>query len=303
MKQFIFFIVILSTGLFAAAQPCVSIIAPQLAENTKKEFEQKLLAARTDHEKDTGSADALIWYGRRTAYLGDYIKAIEIFTKGISIHPGDARLYRHRGHRYITVRCFDKAIADFKKAAALVKGKPDEIEPDGLPNAKNIPTSTLQSNIWYHLGLAYFLKGEYKKALKAYNRCLEVSANDDMKVATVNWAYLVLTKLGKTKKATDLHYTVYLKTEVIENFDYLKLVDNLYRDRPGEKEIDHYTSTMLTKNAGPLGMATINFGVGYYCLIKGYKEKAKEYFNRAIATRQWSSFGFIAAETELARMK
>ena len=48
---------------------------------------------------------------------------------------------------------------------------------------------------------------------------------------------------------------------------------------------------------------TVNFGIGYYCLLAGYREKAVEYFNKAIATNQWSSFGYIAAETELNRMK
>lgn len=88
------------------------------------------------------------------AYLGDYKQAIKIFTEGSVKFPKDARFYRHRGHRFITIRCFDEAIRDFETAAKLVKGKEDEIEPDGLPNARNIPTSTLQSNIFYHLGLA-----------------------------------------------------------------------------------------------------------------------------------------------------
>jgi hypothetical protein len=35
---------------------------------------------------------------------------------GIGQFPKDARFYRHRGHRYISSRCFDLAIKDFKKA-------------------------------------------------------------------------------------------------------------------------------------------------------------------------------------------
>ena len=61
-------------------------------------------------------------------------------------------MYRHRGHRYITVAQFDRAIADFEKAVALIKGTPDEIEPDGAPNPTGKPRSTLHFNIWYHLG-------------------------------------------------------------------------------------------------------------------------------------------------------
>ena len=43
----------------------------------------------------------------------------------------------------------------------LVAAKPDEVEPDGAPNARGIPRSTLQSNIWYHLGLAQYLAGDF----------------------------------------------------------------------------------------------------------------------------------------------
>src|SRR5215213_4686900 len=55
-------------------------------------------------------------------------------------NPDDPRLYRHRGHRYITVRDLGPAILDFEKAARLIEGRPDEVESDGLPNSKNIPT-------------------------------------------------------------------------------------------------------------------------------------------------------------------
>ncbi len=111
-------------------------------------------------------------------------------------------LYRHRGHRFITLRCFDDAIKDFEKAAKLVKGKPDEVEPDGLPNARNIPTSTLQSNIWYHLGLAHYLKGDFGSARKAYREAEKVSKNPDMMVATTHWLYMTLRRLGREKEAT-----------------------------------------------------------------------------------------------------
>src|SRR5688500_11278883 len=165
-------------NLTVAAQNCAEnakIVAPVLSENARKIYETKLSEARADFEKNPSSADALIWLGRRTAYPGKYKEAIRIFTDGIAKFPKDARFYRHRGHRYITLRCFGDAIRDFETAAKLVKGKADEIEPDGLPNARNIPTSTLQSNIFYHLGLAYYVKGDFRNALKAYRNAEKVS--------------------------------------------------------------------------------------------------------------------------------
>ncbi len=102
-----------------------------------EEAERALAVAPTN-------VDSLIWMGRRTAYLGRYREAIDIYSEAIGLHPEDARLYRHRGHRHLSVRELGKAIADLERAAELTEGRMDEVEPDGLPNAMNIPTSTLQ---------------------------------------------------------------------------------------------------------------------------------------------------------------
>lgn len=300
-KIFLLFFFFTCGKIFSQETCAKNIAAPVLSETARKEFEQKLSSAEADYRKDSTNADAIIWYGRRKAYLGHYLEAIDIFTRGIELHPGDARFYRHRGHRYISIRCFDKAISDFEQAALLIKGKGDEVEPDGLPNAKNIPTSTLQSNIWYHLGLALFIKGEHKKAAKAYEKCLAVATNDDMYVATVNWSYLNLLKLKEYKKAGKLLNSVNPNAVIIENQDYWKLYDNLYSDKPYTKDVNAAANLML-KEAGQLGVSTISFAVGFYCLAKGYDEKAQEFFKKAVSTNQWSSFGFIAAEAELSRI-
>ena len=153
--------------------------------------------------------DAIIWYGRRTAYLGRYRDAIRIYSDGIEIYPEDARLYRHRGHRFISTRQLDKAIADLDYAATLIEDTDDEIEPDGLPNALGIPVSTLHSNIWYHLGLAYYLSGDYERALQAYSERAASTANNDMMVSTAHWRYMTLRRLGRergSRRSSRIHY-------------------------------------------------------------------------------------------------
>src|SRR5687768_909530 len=199
-------------------------VSPQLSADTRRDFETKLNQARELFEKDPKSADSIIWLGRRTAYLGRYKDAIRIFTDGVRQFPSDARVYRHRGHRFITLRCFDEAIADFEKASKLIKGRPDKIEPDGLPNARNVPTSTLQSNIWYHLGLAHYLKGDFQRALKAYREAEKVSNNADMLVATTHWLYMSLRRLGREDEARKTVAAIKDDLDIIENADYYKLI-------------------------------------------------------------------------------
>jgi len=293
----IVFLTLLVFNLPANARNCAEnakIVAPVLSETARRTYEAKLAEARADFDKNPSSADAAIWLGRRTAYLGNYREAIEIFSDGIARFPKDARFYRHRGHRYITIRCFDDAVKDFETAAKLVKGKPDEIEPDGLPNARNTPTSTLQSNIFYHLGLAYYVKGDFKRALKAYREAEKVSKNPDMSVATKHWLYMTLRRLGKTKEAEKSIAGIEDSLDIIENDDYYKLV-KLYQ---GKSKADELLKEIGT-TADSLGSASLGYGLGNWFLYNGEREKAAKIFRQITAGDQWASFGFIAAEAEI----
>ena len=130
--------------------------------------DSNLAIAKASFDKAPSDPDSIIWYARRLGYLGRFRESIAVYTDGIAKYPDNPWMYRHRGHRYISVRELDNAIADLEKATQLTEGKPDEVEPDGQPNAQNIPIGTLQSNIAYHLALAYYLKGDYAKALPVY---------------------------------------------------------------------------------------------------------------------------------------
>jgi tetratricopeptide (TPR) repeat protein len=277
------------------AQTCLEtakIVPPVISKEARQVYETKLAESKTNFEKNA-DADAIIWLGRRTAYLGDYLQSIKIFSDGIKKFPKDARFYRHRGHRFITIRCFDDAIKDFRRAAKLVKSKPDEIEPDGLPNAKNIPTSTLQSNIFYHLGLAYYLKGDFKSALKAYRECEKVSNNPDMLVATKHWQYMTLRRLKREEEAKKTIATIAENLEIIENDDYYKLI-KLYQGKLKAEDL-------LNLETDNLGNVSLGYGVGNWYLYNGKRDEAMKIFRQINLGSQWASFGFIAAEAELRR--
>lgn len=283
----------------AHSKPCVDSakqIKPVLSDETKAQYKMELERDKHEFEHNPDTLTNIIWFGRRTAYLGEYKAAIKIYTDGLKWQPRDPRIYRHRGHRYITLRCFDDAIKDLEKAAKLIKGKPDEIELDGLPNARNIPTSTLQSNIWYHLGLAYYLNRDFTNALRAYNEAEKVSKNPDMLVATKHWQYMTLRRLGRKIDARRLLAKLPKRIEVIENDDYLKLI-KLYR---GEMKAEDLLKE-ISGEANTLGNASLGYGLGNWYLYNGSREEAVKIFKRITSGNQWASFGFIAAEVELKR--
>jgi len=279
-----------ATSLFGA--PLVS--APPTGE-TRIRLEADLAKAKADYERDPASTDAAIWLGRRLAYFGRYRDAIDAFTQGIAKHPDEARLYRHRGHRYITIRKFDLAIGDLKKASQLVAGKKDEIEPDGAPNKAGIPRSTLQSNIWYHLGLAQYLAGDLNGALVSYREGMKVSkVNDDMLVATSDWLYMTLRRLKRDVEARLVLDPIREQMDVVENGAYhARLL--MY------KGLRTPESVLNLNTADDIQIATQGYGVGNWYLVNGDKAKAKDVFARILTGKAWTAFGFIAAEADTKR--
>lgn len=124
-----------------------------------------------------------------------------------------------------------------------------------------------------------------------------------MLVAMVNWLYITELSQGKTEEAENFFAIVPRTPKLIENGDYLSLL-YYYVHNPAENEIERYTNTLLSRTATgkdsmSVGAATLFFGAGYYARLKGMPEKAKLFFEKAMATKQWSSFGYIAAEAAL----
>lgn len=226
-------------------------------------------------EADPGNPETIIAYGRALAGLWRYHEAIEVYSKGITAHPGEAILYRHRGHRYISIRDFDKAASDLVKAAAL--------------NDKDF-------DIWYHLGLAHYLRGEFDEARAAYESCLKVAADDDAKIAVSNWLYAALRRLGQEEDAAKVLEGISEGMKVEENTSYLKLL-LFFKGLKAEDDLLTWAAN------SELDAATIGYGIGCWHLYSGQKEKARGFFEKIVTGRYWPAFGFIAAEAELARMK
>lgn len=250
---------------------------------------EKYREYKAAYEGDPQNADNLIWFGRFTAYSGDYEGAISIFTKGIEAFPDDPRMYRHRGHRYITTRKFGLAIEDFKRAALLIQGKPDEVEPDGMPNARNIPVSTLHGNIWYHLGLVYYLEHDLGNALEAYQNCLATGTSADNVVSATHWLYMILRRLDRKEEADGYLEAVTADMDVIENIDYHRIC-LFYK---GELSLEKLLSGAQDQNAGD----AVKYAVGNWFFYNGERDKAREVFDDILGGKSWASFGYIAAES------
>lgn len=223
---------------------------------------------------DPKNVDLIIALGRAQAGVWRYRDAISTYTRGLEIAPDNAMLYRHRGHRYISTRQFDRAVKDMKRAAEL--------------NDKDF-------DIWYHLALAYYLKGDFKRAAEAYERCLAVADKDDSVIAVSDWLYMTYRRLKKDSEAARVLARITPDMKVEENKSYF---DRLLLYKGLKKESDIINDKMTD-----LDIATVGYGMGNWHLYNGDRAKAREYFERVVSGKYWPAFGFIASEAELARLR
>lgn len=311
MKNRLYLLLIL-TGLLACSAPeqeeatSASTVEPQpeaisflgdslYAADPSEALLEKWAARKQAYEADTTDVETLIWYGRFIAYKGQYQEAIALYSDGIQRFPNDPRLYRHRGHRYISTRQLDKAIADYEKAVTMIEGTPNEIEPDGMPNAQNIPVSTLHGNIWYHLGLAYYLNGDFPNALRAYTQCLASTNNDDNVVSATHWLYMINRRMGDTEAAEAVLAPIQTEMGVIENFDYQRACLFYKGELPEEQLIETGESTAASD--------AVKYALANWHYYEGDTTLAVQQFQQLLDEGSWNSFGYIAAEADLAQQR
>ncbi len=230
---------------------------------------------------DPKNIDLLIALGRAQANVWRYNDAIETYARGLKLAPNDWRLYRHRGHRYISTRQFDKAVSDMAQAAKL--------------NGKDF-------DVLYHLALAHYLKGEFGKAAEAYEHCRQVAEadttdkRDDSVIAVSDWLYMTYRRMNKPGEAAKVLERITPDMKVKENKSYF---DRLLFYKGLKKESD----LVSVERATDLEIATVGYGLGNWHLYNGNRAKAEELFRKIVSGKYWPAFGFIAAEAELARIR
>jgi len=268
----------------------VGLVRPDFDAETSERLTNNLKEAIENYSAKPDDPESIIWVARHTAYMWRYQDAIYVLTDGLSDYPNDARFYRHRGHRYITIREFDKAIQDLEKASELIAGTEDEIEQDGSPNSANIPVSTLHFNVYYHLGLVYYLTYDYEKAALEFQKALDVSKNNDTVVSATDWLYISLVKSGQVAESQKILSNFDTSIDVIESQSYLSRL-RLYKGELDPEE--------LLEADNDLNILTQGYGLAQHFLMQGDSTRANELLKQVIETNYWAAFGYIAAEADL----
>lgn len=289
----------LPAGVEAVSLLGQPLVAPPIAADKRAELEAGVAAAHVAHNARPDDVDALILYARRLGQVGRFREAAAVYSDGLRKHPDDARLYRFRGHRFITLRQLDLALEDLTRASELVEGQPDEAEPGLEPNARGVDLDTLQENIWYHLALAHYLRGEWEPALAAWRRCAALAPNDDGRAMCAYWSANAASRLGRPDDVAAAVAAITADMDVIEYHAYHQLALMWKGERDGEALLAEARAG--EGGAASIDFATLGYGVATWHRARGEDEMARAVLDEVLASPNWHAFGYIAAEADRAR--
>jgi len=262
------------------------------------ELQENLSKAQQEYKAEPDNPEKLLWVGRRTGILGNFMEATALYSKGIERWPEDPRFPRFRGHRFALLRRLDLAIADLKHASELIQGKPDEPElyASGGPSREKMGVASFHWNIWYHLGFACFAAGRLGEAADAYSRCMEASDTVEARIATSHWYYMVLVRLGKKEAAAELLVDVKQGMDLVEVGDYYETL-LMYKGHMSPEQLLN-----KARGEGQVNFITRAHAIGNLYLVNDEEEKAAEVFREIQGTGIWTAGVYLMAECEIMRL-
>jgi len=220
--------------------------------------------------------DGELWMERGLALARQSLhrQAVESYSKALAIDPFKGIYYRHRGHRFLSCHRFEDACADFSMAARLIPENWD---------------------VWYHLGLSWFLLGDYRMALISYRRCLELTDSEDKFIAITDWLWITFKRLGIDEEAELLLESI---TETMDAGDNIAYYNRLLMYKGLRRPED-----LLDAEGSAVNVLTMGFGLANFYLYSGEKQKAIELLQEVVRQGDtndlYYAFGYLAAMVDL----
>jgi len=237
---------------------------------------EALTKAQAALAADPRNVAKIIELGVAQSGARQFREAIATFTRGLEIEPNNALLLRWRGHRYLSVRDFDKARTD------LIRGS--TIDPSIY-------------GIWYHLGIIQYIGGEFVAAAASFAKAQPIAPDPGELAGSTDWLWMSLSRAGRGAQAQAmLDRRPEARLPPIDNAYTRRL--QLYRGEIGPDAV------VTPADTEDVQIATLAYGLGNWYLVKGDKVKAREWFERSVNTAGgWPGFGFIVSEVELGRLR
>ena len=194
---------------------------------------------------DPRNIERIIALGVAQSGARQFRGAIETFTRGLAIEPNNAMLLRWRGHRYLSVREFDRAEADLTRGSQL--------------------DSTIYG-IWYHLGVLRFVRGDFSGAADAFSRAQPRAPDAGELTGATDWLWMSLMRAGRSAEAEAMlarHPDSLTSTNA-----YARRL-KLYRGEIRPEEV------FTPADTSDIQVATLSYGLGNWYLVRGDTTRAQ----------------------------
>jgi tetratricopeptide (TPR) repeat protein len=230
-------------------------------------------SARAALDANPKSIIAIIDLGVAQSGARQFREAIATFTRGLAIEPDNALLLRWRGHRYLSVRDFDRAFADLTRGGAI--------------------DSSIYG-IWYHLGVVQYLRGDFTAAAASFAKAQPIAPDAGELAGSTDWLWMSLSRAGRGAEAKAM----------LDRRPDSKPVTNAYTRRLQLYRGEIGPNAVITAaDTDEVQIATLAYGLGNWHLVRGDTAEARRWFERSIASGGWPGFGFIVSEAELRRLR
>jgi tetratricopeptide (TPR) repeat protein len=275
------FAVVLSVVLHGVQQQTGSSNAARQAVNEAAEA-----LDHKDNAKALASADRAIALApgdqyahllrcRSLAGLRRHEEAVQACSESLRLKPNSAEALRDRGHYYLNLGRIELGLADLERAASMTKD---------------------DRGVYYHLGLAHYLRGDFAAAATAYQGCLRHSTDEGARTECRAWLYPSLLRAGREAEARGLLRDITSAS--------LPGHPGNYQDRlllfSGARTEAQVAATMSAE--GALSETTVGYTLGLWHLLQGRSQQARAYFQRVLDTGYTTSWGYRAAASEMQRL-
>jgi tetratricopeptide (TPR) repeat protein len=253
--------------------PSLQYRSPDGVEYRSLPVTDAVKSARAALEANPKDVARIIDLGVAESGARQFREAIATFTRGLEIEPNNALLLRWRGHRYLSVREFDRAFADLSRGSTI--------------------DATIYG-IWYHLGIVQFLREDFAGAAASFAKAQPIAPDAGELAGSTDWLWMSLSRAGRGAEAKAM----------LDRRPDSKPVTNAYTRRlqlyRGEIGPDAVVTSADTED---VQVATLAYGLGNWHLVRGDKAQARQWFERSIQSGGWPGFGFIVSEVELRRLR
>ena len=222
---------------------------------------------------DPRNVQRIIDLGVAQSGVRQFREAIATFTRGLEIAPNDPMLYRWRGHRYLSLREFDRARADLTRGYSL---------------------DSTNYGILYHLGIVRYASGDFNGAADAFARAQSRAPEPGELAGSTDWLWMSLSRAGRAAEAQAMLDRRPDSLPVANA--YAKRLQ-LYRGQIGPDNL------ITAADTADVQRATLNYGLGNWYLVRGDTARARAAFEQSVASGGWPGFGFIISEVELRRLR